>query len=61
MQTVSFLLIMGISAISYGATDNWPFHDFIFSSYLASIIAPTNLDTPIPYEPILTKSFFPLR
>ena len=30
-----------------------------FSSYLASIMAPTNLDTPIPYDPILTKSFFP--
>ena len=24
-----------------------------------NIIAPTNLDTPTPYEPILTNSFFP--
>ena len=34
--------------ISYGATDNGHFMISFFSSYFASIMAPTNLDTPIP-------------
>ena len=56
---VSPLLITGIIATSNGATDSGHFMTSFFSSYLASIIAPTNLETPIPYEPILTKSFLP--
>jgi hypothetical protein len=50
---------MGIMASSYGATENGHFITSSFSSYFASIIAPTSLDTPIPYDPILTKSFLP--
>ena len=45
---LSFLLISGRIAQSYGATDNGHFMISCLSSYFASIIAPTNLDTPIP-------------
>ena len=55
----SFLLIIGIIEMSYGATEIGHFMISFFSSYLASIIAPTSRETPIPYDPILTKSFFP--
>ena len=58
---MSFLVIKGSIAHSYGATDIGHFIISFLSSYLASIIAPTNLETPIPYDPILTNSFFPLK
>ena len=44
----SFLLIIGIIEISYGATEIGHFMTSFFSSYLASIIAPTNLEPPMP-------------
>ena len=47
---VSFLFIDGIITTSKGDTD---FGHFILSlTYFASINAPTNLETPIPYDPI---------